>query len=126
MLINFYEIKLQSEITKLHLVDRLPHSKSNDLFVKLTKDSYVSLEPQESSKPITSNLNEILLWLIREYFFRGISQAADFFDINKQEGGFALINEKLYQGKYLSVLRTALARFYLIDNKFYLSVLPKT
>jgi hypothetical protein len=126
MLINFYEIKITSEITRLHLVDRLPHAKGNDLFVKLTKDSYVTLTPQEFSKPISSNLSEILLWLIREYFFKGISQSSEFFDINKREGEFALINEKLYQSKYLSVLRTVLVRFYLIDNKFYLSILPKT
>jgi hypothetical protein len=126
MLINFYEIRLSEEATKLYVSDRINHRKADDIIVKVSKDSYVMLEPNEDTKPITSNINELLNWLIREYFFKSIAASEAFFDLNKREGEFAILNEKLVRNNYLSVLRTVAIRFYEIKGRFYLSILPKS
>lgn len=126
MLINFYEIKINGEVKNLYVSDRPAHGKSDELFVKLSQDSYVTLEPNSNTKPISSNINELLNWLIREFFFINVSKNDAFFDVNRRTGEFAILNEKLFRNDYLSILRTITVRFYEIKGRFFLSLLPKS
>jgi hypothetical protein len=126
MLINFYEITINEEVRNLYVSNRLKIGQSDGLFVKLSQDSFVTLEPNSHTHPISSNIKQLLNWLIGEYFFKNISESKCFFDLNKRAGEFAILDEKLFRNNYLSILRTVTIRFYEIKGRFFLSILPKT
>jgi len=126
--INLFELQITPEITKLYVTDNPSTQQitSEKLFVKASKNSIVSLDPVNISRPLVTGIDDYILWLIREHFFRAVEKSDLFFDVNTRKGNFAILNERLYRDDYVSILRDVTIRFHNLNNKYFLSILPKT
>jgi len=128
MIINLFEINIEPTILKLYVSDWSSSNKikTDEIFAKISSDSMVSLESKNQSRPIVTGFEKYILWLLKDFFFKRIEKSNQFFDVQVREGFFALIDEKIHRDEYLSILREVTVRFHLINEKFYVSVLPKT
>jgi len=128
MTINLFELTINPQISKLYVTDNPSPQQltSNKLFVKASGDSIVSLEPLQFSRPLVTGIDNYSLSLVREHFFRIVEKSEKFFDVNKRDGNFAILNERIYRDEFVSILKNVTIRFHYLSDKFYLSALPRT
>src|SRR5688572_15496320 len=99
MNINLFELSISPQINKLYVTDNPSQQQlnANKLLVKASKDTIISLEPLNLSRPLVTGTEEYIRWLLREHFFNVIEKSDLFFDINRRDGTFAILNERLYR-----------------------------
>src|SRR5688572_3584925 len=124
MVLNLFELSLSPPINKVYATNNpsLQMLSSIQLFVKSSKDTVISLEALESSRPLVTGIETYVLWLIREHLFNEIEKSELFFDVNRKVGSFAILEERLYRDNYASILRNVTLRFYYLKNRFFVCV----